>query len=449
MTAEPNICSNCRSVEMRVISRFAAGTVDISFSAALRGISTTIAPEAARTVAPRRRPEIRPTSPTIEPCAIGTVIAGLAGSTSTTHRAVGDREQRGAGLVALEDDVAGAVGDRVGIEHELAHLQHRHLVEDRDAAAQESEPFLDAAPARQGGELLLQDRLVGGLQLGIAVDELDDVIALVHAMLDQRIAGERADHVDAGHGGFEGRREHRIGDAVRARELDAGAGLDRLLALLLLEVAQQASTKARGGAEPIRAMTRSHSTFSSPSRVSKVIQPFSILLAVVSRRMVIRPSRLGRDQRLDVGVLGGGELGRAVDDGDDVALLGIGGEAERILDAGVAGADHDDMLVDIFAGIVELILDDARRRRPGSGPGSDCPGCRCARITVSAVIVSPALVVEREIALLAGDRGDLGVELDVDLVAGGLLVPGAEHLLALAGLEIAGPSAARAGSASP
>ncbi len=49
----------------------------------------------------------------------------------------------------------------------------------------------------------LEDRLVGGLQGGVAVDELDDVIALVHAMLDQRIAGQRADHVDAGHGGFE------------------------------------------------------------------------------------------------------------------------------------------------------------------------------------------------------------------------------------------------------
>ena len=135
---------------MRVISRFAAGTVDISFSAALRGISTTIAPEAARTVAPRLRPEIRPTSPTIEPCAIGDGDRRIGRIDLDHDRAVGDREQRGAGLVALEDDVAGAVGDRLGIEHELAHLQHRHLVEDRDAAAQEGEPFLDAAPARAG-----------------------------------------------------------------------------------------------------------------------------------------------------------------------------------------------------------------------------------------------------------------------------------------------------------
>ena len=82
---------------MRVISRFAAGTVDISFSAALRGISTTIAPDAARTVAPRLRPEIRPTSPTIEPCSIGTVTSGLVGSISTTTdpSAIANRDEPG------------------------------------------------------------------------------------------------------------------------------------------------------------------------------------------------------------------------------------------------------------------------------------------------------------------------------------------------------------------
>ena len=60
---------------------------------------------------------------------------------------------------------------------------------------------------------------------------------------------------------------------------------------------------------------------------------------------------------LTLASLARGEIGGAVDDGDDVALLGIGGQAERILDAGVAAADDEDMLVDIFAGIVELILD--------------------------------------------------------------------------------------------
>src|SRR4028118_2149064 len=108
----------------------------------------------------------------------------------------------------------------------------------------------------------------------------------------------------------------------------------------------QASTKARGGAEPIRAMTRSQRTFSSPSRVSKMIHPLSIVPTVVWRSTVSRPRasaavpaaaaphhrppapRLGGERRLDVGALGRRELGRAVDEADAVALLRIGGEAE-------------------------------------------------------------------------------------------------------------------------
>ena len=201
--------------------------VAISLSAALRGISTTIAPSAARTVAPRLRPEISPTSPKIEPCADRHGLRRIVRVDLDQHRAVGDREQRGAGLVALEHDVAGAIGARLGIEHELAHLQQRQLVEDVTRRRRKASHSIDAAAARQDGELLLEDRLVGGLEVLVAVDELDDVIALVHAMLDQRIAGQRADHVDAGHGRLELGRELRIGVAVVAGELDA-AFLDEL-----------------------------------------------------------------------------------------------------------------------------------------------------------------------------------------------------------------------------
>ena len=83
MRPEPNICSSWRSVEMRVTARFAAGTDAISLSAAVRDTSTRIESSAARIVAPRRRPEIRPTSPKIDPVSIGTVIDGSVGLTST------------------------------------------------------------------------------------------------------------------------------------------------------------------------------------------------------------------------------------------------------------------------------------------------------------------------------------------------------------------------------
>jgi hypothetical protein len=108
----------------------------------------------------------------------------------------------------------------------------------------------------------------------------------------------------------------------------------------------------------MRAMTRSQRTFCSPSRVSKVIQPLSIAEAVVSRSIVIRPSASAASSALTLASLAVANSAERLTMVTALRCSGVGGEAERILDAGVAGADHDDMLVDIFAGIVELILDD-------------------------------------------------------------------------------------------
>ncbi len=130
-------CSSIRSVATRVISRLAAELVAISFSTALRGISITIAPEAVRTVAPRLRPEISPTSPTIEPCAIDAGARRILGVERDDQRPVGDRDQRIAGVVALEYQRAGRARPHFGIEHELAHLEHREFVQYRHSSAQE------------------------------------------------------------------------------------------------------------------------------------------------------------------------------------------------------------------------------------------------------------------------------------------------------------------------
>src|SRR3546814_19167698 len=64
---------------------------------------------------------------------------------------------------------------------------------------QEVQPFADALALRQIGEKGGEILFIGGGQRGVAINELDDVIALVHAMLDQRLARERADDVNAGH----------------------------------------------------------------------------------------------------------------------------------------------------------------------------------------------------------------------------------------------------------
>src|SRR3546814_2224133 len=85
---------------------------------------------------------------------------------------------------------------------------------------QEVQPFADALALRQIGEKGGEILFIGGGQRGVAINELDDVIALVHAMLDQRIARERADDVNAGHRRLEGRRQLWKGLAVGAAKLD-------------------------------------------------------------------------------------------------------------------------------------------------------------------------------------------------------------------------------------
>ncbi len=107
----------------------------------------------------------------------------------------------------------------------------------------------------------------------------------------------------------------------------------------------------------MRAMIRSHLTFCSPSRVSMNRKPGTILTGVVSHRIAIRPCAPASISKSTLAALAAREFGAAVHDRDDIGLRRIGGEAERIFDPRVARADHHDMLVDIGAGIVELILD--------------------------------------------------------------------------------------------
>ena len=81
---DPKSWSNWRSVAMRSIARLAAGTELCNFSAAVREISTQIESSPARIVAPRRRPEINPTSPKIKPVLIGTILVGSFASINTS-----------------------------------------------------------------------------------------------------------------------------------------------------------------------------------------------------------------------------------------------------------------------------------------------------------------------------------------------------------------------------
>ena len=120
-----------------------------------------------------------------------------------------------------------------------------------------------------------------------------------------------------------------------------------------------------------------------------------------------------REHQREVALLAARELLVAVDQ-DHAVLLG---ERQRVLDRRVAGADHDDRLVLVLVGIVELVLDDAR-----SSPGH----AELAQVALQAdgedhVLGRDACrrgQRELERALRAADAVTPGAVADVDLVAG-------------------------------
>ncbi len=327
--------------------------------------------------------------------------------------AVGDREQRRAGFPFFEHDVALAVKGDLRIEHEFTHLQRRHVGEDADARAQIFEPLADRFLFRQALEDRRQILLVRRGQVAIAVDELDDVIALVHAMLDQRITRERADHENAGHRGFKDRRQLRKGFAVGPGELDPHrfheaarrdrpqprndhVARDRLVAVGRLE-------RQETGLDLLRLR----------------------LGADAHQPVFARLHHVG-----DILRLGAREILRAVEDRDGVFERFLG-DAERIFDPRVARPDDGDMLVLEILGIVDLI-DDVRQ----VGAFAAHPvriALRADRQHDIFCRVDVALRrLDREGALLAAHFGDLGVIGDLHLVVRGVLVPIAEDIFARA-----------------
>ena len=265
-------------------------------------------------------------------------------------------------------------------------------------------------------------------------------------MFDQRIAGERADHENPRRGAFEHRGEPREGEPVAAGEFDP-ARFD--------EAARR---------------RRSH------PRDHAVAFQLHLAVARIERdlpRLDLRGGAFGEDrdaprfargdQRLDVGALGGREFGRAIDERNDIALRLVGSEPQRILDPRIAPADHEDMLVIISGGIVELILDVGqigavaahqigialRANREDHGIGDDLAPVgqgqairRGVPLDLARLAGAVAFALDDLVDAAgdrvsgAGDRLHLGVIGDVDASFGGLIVPPAEDRLALARSEI-------------
>ena len=237
-------------------------------------------------------------------------------------------------------------------------------------------------------------------------------------MLDQRIAGERADDIDALLGALERRRQFGIGLAILAGKFNP-AFLDKF--------ARRRAAHARD--DPVAFYC------------FLPIAGFQNQLAILDlgRRGLVADHHLALltrfHQQLHIGFLGPGKFRRAVENGDDIILRRIGSQAERILDARVARADHRDMLVIIFAGIVELILDQlvvaagaAHQVRIALRTDRHHDRFGLHRLAI--------LQGDGEIAFVTLDLHRLGIVHHVDAMARGLRVPGFENRLALAGVEI-------------
>ena len=333
-------------------------------------------------------------------------------------RPLGNREQRASRFILLEYDLTPTIALRLAVEHELAHLQRRQIVQYRNIRPEEFEPFVNRPALRKAGKFRFEYRFVGGLQIGVAVDEFNNVIALVHTVLDQRISRERADDINAFLGALEGWRQFGIGLAVLAGEFDP-AILDKFAW----------RRAAHAGDDPVA---------------------FDRLLPVAGFQHQLAIPHLGRGgfvadyhlallarfhQQLDIGFLRPGKFGRAVQNGDDIILRRIGGQAQRILDTGIARADHRDMLVIIFAGIVELILHQlvvaaGTAHQIGIALGTDRhdDGFGLHHIT--------AFQGDLEIAFFALDLHRLGIISDIHAMGGGLFVPCAQNRFALARIKV-------------
>ena len=278
-------------------------------------------------------------------------------------------------------------------QHQLAEHQRIHLGEERDALLHVGQVIGRGRPRRQVFELRDEQRLVGGLY-GVTLDVADHLPTLVHGLLDERIAAERADDVETGDARLVLRRELRQRRRIGAAEPDAAA-LDELARRYRADARDDAVARHHGLA--LRGVERQRIGFLLPRRRRE-----RRALRVVEAAECAVVDAL--EDRREVALLDADELVGAVDDEDLVAAC----KAERVLDRGVASADDHDGLVAVFIRIVERVLHAGQLVARHAEP---------ARIALQAdgehhvLGEHLAATLEREPEITAGarDRGDLGI----------------------------------------
>ncbi len=99
-------------------------------------------------------------------------------------------------------------------DHEFPQRQGRNAPEQPHALADQCKGLVHVVSERRRAQLGLKNRMIGGFEL-VPEQTLHHIVALVHRLFDQRIPGQGADDVEAGHGGFEFGRER--GQRIRRR----------------------------------------------------------------------------------------------------------------------------------------------------------------------------------------------------------------------------------------
>ena len=236
-------------------------------------------------------------------------------------------------------------------------------------------------------------------------------------MLDQRIAGQGTDHIDARNSALE-----RLGQGGEGFPIRAGEGH----AHRLDELAR--GSRSHAGNDPVTAdggwpfgrLDRHEAGRQQPGR-----RP----------RQDGNATRVaGLHQRLDVRLLGPGKVHGLVQQGDHISLGGIGDQAQCVLDARVTATHDHDVLVNILGRIIERVLD-VGHIRPGNGQSV---GIALGSDGEDDGLGSQGLAVgegDLEVAPLACDRRCLGVVADVHAALADLVVPAIENHFAPAGLE--------------
>ena len=177
----------------------------------------------------------------------------------------------------------------------------------------------------------------------VAVDELDNVVALVHRLFDQRVTRERSNDVEAFDVALVLAREFRNGFGLRVRKHDAG-GFDEVSRRHCAEPTDDAI-----GENLERTRRRFQVTRQALAVAGTDLLGLSLVQAAQARvRVAAR-----REYRRQIAILRPAEFVASIDDVDVVLTR----QRECVFDRRVARADDDDRFVAKGLGIVQVIFD--------------------------------------------------------------------------------------------